>query len=169
MGVILFIKKYEKWTTITPIHVYINRINNRLVFKIKYVYKLELQIPETMKLFGSKLIGKTKNGKNVKNFEAVEVAWVLCKSLKYYRYTFTHNESYVYLLNIEPSNLVFLKTYNLQRVSKQTCIQHWIRRKGVQVSQFLSLIVGKFSKYFLLSVKTGVRLHYMTLCAIVSG
>ena len=31
MVLVLFIKKYEKWTTITPIHVYINRINNRLV------------------------------------------------------------------------------------------------------------------------------------------
>ena len=47
------IKKHEKWTTITPIHVYIKRINNRLVFKIKDGYKLELQTPETMKLFGS--------------------------------------------------------------------------------------------------------------------
>ena len=28
-----------------------NRINNRLVFKIKDGYKLELQTPETMKLF----------------------------------------------------------------------------------------------------------------------
>ena len=27
-------------------------------------------------------------------------------------YTFTPNKSYAYLLNIEPSNLVFLKTYN---------------------------------------------------------
>ena len=41
-------------------HVYINIINNRLVFKIKDGYKLELQTPETMKLFGStkKLIEK---------------------------------------------------------------------------------------------------------------
>ena len=31
MVLLLFIKKHEKWTTITPIHVYINRINNRLV------------------------------------------------------------------------------------------------------------------------------------------
>ena len=31
MVLLLFIKKYEKWTTITPIHVYINLINNRLV------------------------------------------------------------------------------------------------------------------------------------------
>ena len=36
------------------------------MFKIKDEYKLELQTPETMKLFGSmkKLIGKAQNGKN---------------------------------------------------------------------------------------------------------
>ena len=61
------IKKHETLTTIPPIHVYINRINNRLVFKIKDAYKLELQTPETLKLFGStkKLIDKTKNGEKV--------------------------------------------------------------------------------------------------------
>ena len=47
------IKKPETLTTIPPINVYINRINNRLVFKIKDGYKLELQTPETIKLFGS--------------------------------------------------------------------------------------------------------------------
>ena len=46
-------KKHETLTAIPPIHVYINRINNRLVFKIKDGYKLELQTPETIKLFGS--------------------------------------------------------------------------------------------------------------------
>ena len=62
------IKKHERLTTIPPIHVYINRINNRLVFKIKDGYKLELQTPETMKLFGStkRLIGKTKITKKYK-------------------------------------------------------------------------------------------------------
>ena len=34
-------------------YVYNNRINNRLVFKIKDGYRVELQTPETMKLFGS--------------------------------------------------------------------------------------------------------------------
>ena len=43
------IEKHETLTTIPPIHVYINRINNRSVFKIKDGYKLELQTPETMK------------------------------------------------------------------------------------------------------------------------
>ena len=47
------IKKPETLTTIPPINVYVNRINNRLVFKIKDGYKLELQTPETIKLFGS--------------------------------------------------------------------------------------------------------------------
>ena len=46
------IKKYETLPT-NPIYIYINRINNRLVFKIKDGYKLKLQTPETMKLFGS--------------------------------------------------------------------------------------------------------------------
>ena len=56
------IKNLETLTTIFPIHVYINRINNRLVFKIKDGYKLELETSETMKLFGStnKLIYKQK-------------------------------------------------------------------------------------------------------------
>ena len=36
----LFIEKLETLTTIPPIHVYINRINNRLVFNIKDGYDL---------------------------------------------------------------------------------------------------------------------------------
>ena len=47
------LKKHETLTKIPPIHVYINGFNNRLVFKLKDGYKVELQMPETMKLFGS--------------------------------------------------------------------------------------------------------------------
>ena len=77
-GYIKFIKKHKSVTAIPPICVDINRINNRLVFKIKDRYKLQLQTPETMKLFGStkKLIGKTKNGENVLILEVVEVVLV---------------------------------------------------------------------------------------------
>ena len=46
------IKKREPLITTPPIHVHINIINNILVFKIKDGYKLELQTPQTMKLFG---------------------------------------------------------------------------------------------------------------------
>ena len=57
------ITKHETLPTNPPIHIYINRINNRLVFKIKDEYKLELKMPESMKLFGStiKLLDKTMN------------------------------------------------------------------------------------------------------------
>ena len=37
-----------------PIHVYTSKVNYRLVFKIKDGYKLEIQTPPTMTLFGSK-------------------------------------------------------------------------------------------------------------------
>ena len=43
------LKSYETLTAIPPIHVYVNRINNRLVFKIKDGYNLELKTSETMK------------------------------------------------------------------------------------------------------------------------
>ena len=64
------IKNHEALTANPAIHIYINKINNRLVFKIKHGYKLELQTSETIKLFGSskKLKGKTKNGENVPSF-----------------------------------------------------------------------------------------------------
>ena len=69
------IKRHETLTTISPIHVYTNRINNRLVFKIKDAHKPGLQTPETMKSFDStkNLIEKTKNGEKVPSFEALEV------------------------------------------------------------------------------------------------
>ena len=47
------IKKQEELPTNCSVHTYINRINNRLVFKMKHGYKLELKTPETMKLLHS--------------------------------------------------------------------------------------------------------------------
>ena len=61
------IKNHETLRKISLIHTYISRSNNSLVSEIKDGCKLELQTPETMKLFGStkELIDKTKNGENV--------------------------------------------------------------------------------------------------------
>ena len=52
-----------------------NRIKNRIVFKIKTDYKLELLSPETMKLLGStkKDVDQDKDGQNVPKLESVEV------------------------------------------------------------------------------------------------
>ena len=67
-----------------------NRIKNRIVFKIKTGYKLELLTPETMKLLGStkKDVEKDKGGENVPKLESVEVVlvhWNLVKND--YQYT----------------------------------------------------------------------------------
>ena len=57
--------------------------------------------------------------------EKVEVVLVQCNLAdnKYQQksevlYTFIPNKSYAYLLNVEPSNLVFLKTYITQSLMK---------------------------------------------------
>ena len=69
-----------------------------------------------MKLFDSakKSIDKTKSGKNVSSLEVAEVVLVQCKLVdnQYQQksevlYTFTPNKSYAYLLNVEPSNVLF--------------------------------------------------------------
>ena len=47
------IEKYETIGENAPILIYTNTINNRIVFKMKSGYKLELSSKETMKLLGS--------------------------------------------------------------------------------------------------------------------
>ena len=46
------IRKYETLTENPQVQIYLNKIKNRIVFKIKTGYKLELLTPETMKLLG---------------------------------------------------------------------------------------------------------------------
>ena len=48
------IKKHETLTENPPVEIYLNKIKNRIVFKIKTGCRLELLSPETMKLLGSK-------------------------------------------------------------------------------------------------------------------
>ena len=47
------IKKHETLTENPPVQIYVSKIKNRIVFKIKTGYKLELLTPQTMKLLGS--------------------------------------------------------------------------------------------------------------------
>ena len=98
----IFHKKHETLTTIPPIHVYINRINNRLFLKIKDGYKLELQKPETMKLLRHHK--KTENVETVPSFEVVKIVLVQCNLLdnQYQEesevlYPYTLTKSYAYL------------------------------------------------------------------------
>ena len=61
------IKKHETITDTAPILIYANNITNRIVFKIKTGYKLELLSKETMRLLGSTrdTIDADKNSGNV--------------------------------------------------------------------------------------------------------
>ena len=93
------------------------------MFKIKDGYKVELQTPETIKLFGStknKRIDKIKNG-GISSLEEVEVVLIqynLVDNQYQQKYevskTFNPNKYYAYLLNVESSNLVYFKTYNTE-------------------------------------------------------
>ena len=47
------IKKHETLTKNLPVQIYPNKIKNRIVFKIKISYKLELLTLETRRLLGS--------------------------------------------------------------------------------------------------------------------
>ena len=60
------------------------------------------------------LIDKTKNEEKVPSLEVVEVVLVQCNLVdnQYQQksevlYTFRHNKSCAYLLNVEPNNLLF--------------------------------------------------------------
>ena len=79
----------------------VNEIKNRIVFKIKTRYKLELLTEETMQLVGSSknVINKNKNGELAPRLETVEGVLVQCnlvknnyhKHLKYYLFLYQVN------------------------------------------------------------------------------
>ena len=95
-----------------PIRIYVNRIENRITFKIKSGYYLELLTPKTMKLLGSaeSKITKDKNGENVPRLEVVELVLVHCNLVNndYQQdsrilYVFVPNKTFGSLLEISPT------------------------------------------------------------------
>ena len=115
------IKKHETIAETAPILIYANKISNRIVFKIKTGYKLELLSKETMKLLGSTkdTIDTDKNSENVARLKNVEVVLVHCNLVNnsYQQhsrvlFTFVPNKQYGQLISISPHSLIFLKTMN---------------------------------------------------------
>ena len=74
------LKKHSESVDNPSIRIYVNKIENRITFKIKNGYYLELLTAETMKLLGSteNKITKDKNGENVPRLEVVELVLVHC-------------------------------------------------------------------------------------------
>ena len=115
------IKKHETLAENLPVQIYPNIIKNRIVFKIKTGYKLELLSPEIMKLLGStkKDVDKDKDGEDVPRLESVEVVSVHCNLVKnsYQQasevlFTFVTNKQFGQLITISPHVLTMLKTTN---------------------------------------------------------
>ena len=115
------LKSMEKIIDNPSAKIYVNKIENRITFKIKNGYSLELLTPETMKLLGSteNKITKDKNGENVPHLEIKEVVLVHCNIVNndYQQdsrvfHTFVPNKPFGSLLEISPTNHIFLKTFN---------------------------------------------------------
>ena len=68
-------EKREILTENPPVQIYPNKIKNRIVFKIKTCYKLELLTPETRKLLRStkKDVDKDKDGEILPKLKSTEV------------------------------------------------------------------------------------------------
>ena len=113
------IKKHETLTENPAIQIHRNKIKNRIVFKIKTGYKLELLTPETMRLLRStkKDVDSDKNSENVPKLESVEVALVHCNLVKndYQHsskvlFSFVPNKQFGELINISPNTLTMMNT-----------------------------------------------------------
>ena len=74
------LKKHGENIDNPSVRIYVNKSENRIKFKIKTGYYLELLTPETMKLLGSieNQITKYKNGENVPLLEITKVVLVHC-------------------------------------------------------------------------------------------
>ena len=115
------LRKHGENTDKPSVQTYVNKIENRVTFKVKDGYSLELLKPETMKLIGStkNKITKDKNGENVPHLEITEVVLVHCNIVNndYQQdsrvlYTFVPNKPFGSLLEISSTNHIFLKTFN---------------------------------------------------------
>ena len=106
-----------------PVQAYPNKIKNRIVFKTKTGYKLELLSPETMTLLRSakKDVDQNKDGEDGPKLESVEVVLVHCNLVNnnYQKaskvlFTFVPNKQFGQLITISPHLLKMLKTNNVQ-------------------------------------------------------
>ena len=116
ISVNISLKKRKTVTDNPSIMIYVNKIENRIIFKIKTRYCLEILMPETMKLLGSikSKINKAKNGENVSHLEISEVILVHCNIVNNDNqqdprvlYTFVPNKLFAQLLDISQKNIIF--------------------------------------------------------------
>ena len=117
------IKKHETIADNCPVKIYVNKIKNRIVFKIKTGYKLELLPKQTMQLLGSSkaVIDKNKNRELVPRLETVEVVLVHCnlENNSYQQaskvfFTFVLKKLFGQLITVTAHSPTMLKTTNAE-------------------------------------------------------
>ena len=138
------LKKHGEDIDKPSVQIYVNKIENRVTFKIKNGYSLELLTLETMKLRGStetKL--KDKSGENVPHLEITEVILIHCNIFNndYQQdsrvlYTFVPNKRFGSLLEISPTNHIFLKRFN----SEHDEIKVWFTDQNSQALEIEDII-----------------------------
>ena len=127
------IKNHETIADNPPVQIYVNKIKNRIVFKIKTGCKLELLSEETMQLLGSskKDIDQNKDGKIVPKLEAAKVVLVHhnlvnnnYQEASKVLFTFVPNKQFGQLITITPHSSTMLNTTNAEFGSQIKIIDH---------------------------------------------
>ena len=146
------IKKHETIANVYPVLIYVNEINNRIVFKIKSGYKLELLSKETMRLLGSSTdaIDGDKSSELVPKLESVDLVLVhynlvnnSYQQASKVLFTFVPNKKYGQLITVSPETLIMLKTAN----TEFSLTEIWFtdqdnRPLEIEDSVNISLIIG---------------------------
>ena len=144
------LKKHSESVDNPSIKIYVNKIENRVTFKIKNGYHLELLTPETRNLLGrtESKITRDKNGENFPHLEIVELVLIHCNLVNnnYQQnsrilYTFVPNKSFGSLLEISPPNRIFLKIFNSEFEEKVWFTDQNNRPLGVENKINLTLII----------------------------
>ena len=113
------IKKHETLADNPPVQIYLNKIKNRIIFKVKTGYKLELLTEETMQLLGSlkQVIDQNKNGEIMPRLETVEAVLVHCilvNNSYQVLFTLVLNKQFGQLITNTPHSPTMLKTINAE-------------------------------------------------------
>ena len=146
------IKKHETIANVSPVFIYVNEINNRIVLKIKSGYKFELLSKETMRLLGSltDTIDGDKNSELVPKLESVDLVLVhynlvnnSYQQASKVLFTFVPNKKYGQLITVSPNSLIMLKTIN----TEFSFIEIWFtdqdnRSLEIEDSVSILLIIG---------------------------
>ena len=144
------IKKHKTLAENPPVKIYVNKIENKIVFKIKTGYKLELLTPETIKLLGSakKDVDKDKDSEKVPNLESVEVVLVHCNLVKNdYQHTskflfiFVPNKQFGQLINISPHSLKMMNTVHTEFYSVKVWFTDQVS-KELEIEDNVNLILS---------------------------